>query len=58
MFVHPKSCNHPTPLINIFISCKGVVGDSTKNDGLGVELLLNLNPSLSPSKTFEVALPR
>jgi hypothetical protein len=58
MSVHPKSCNHPTPLTNIFTSSKGIAADSTKNDELSVELLLNLNLSLSPSKTFEVALPR
>jgi hypothetical protein len=58
MLVHPKSCNHPTPLTNIFTNSKGVATNSTKNDELGVELFPNLNPSLSPSKTFEVALPR
>jgi len=43
---------------NIFTSSKGVVANSTRNDELGVEFLPNLNPNLSPSKTFEVALAR
>lgn len=45
-------------ITNIFTSSKGVVVDSTRNDELGAELLPNLNPRLSPSKTFEVAFAR
>jgi hypothetical protein len=45
-------------VVNIFTNSNRVVVDSTRNDELSVKLLPNLNLSLSPSKTFEVALAR